>query len=306
MTAFEGIPTIIIEYLREVFARANDKVTRQVASQPFTHEETLDQALVTELQATAPRFFAEERAGVLIESHWLGGRHMYDRWEIADIAFFITVRRAGHLESRKVALLQTKRLYADGYPSRELEFDDFAIGIGRLADVQERTIPFSARYHTQFTAESIYGALRKASEQVGRIAAYEQARSIPVYYGLYHPPKMPFSRMLGAGVDDVTAIRNDLGIRVMRSSAVHSVLSTLEPYEAPTFQQLSVSTDDIKWRLEDFIADEVMRCREGKLFDGAQDPNLQYLLYRRSAPIQAAISITIDLDASLDIGATSA
>jgi len=38
----------------------------------------------------------------------------------------------------------------------------------------------------------------------------------------------------------------------------------------------------------------VLRCRQGSLFDQPRDPNLQALLYGRSAPIAAAISITID------------
>lgn len=49
------------------------------------------------------------------------------------------------------------------------------------------------------------------------------------------------------------------------------------------------------WRLETFVADEVLRCRQGALFDGSADENLEYLFYRRSAPIQAAIAITIDI-----------
>jgi hypothetical protein len=51
------------------------------------------------------------------------------------------------------------------------------------------------------------------------------------------------------------------------------------------------------WRLERFVADEVLRCRQGTIFDDSSDPNLYGLLYRRSAPISAAIAITIDFGA---------
>jgi hypothetical protein len=51
------------------------------------------------------------------------------------------------------------------------------------------------------------------------------------------------------------------------------------------------------WRLEWFIADEVLRCRQGRLFDQSDDPRLNQLLYARSGPISAAIAITIDFGA---------
>jgi len=49
------------------------------------------------------------------------------------------------------------------------------------------------------------------------------------------------------------------------------------------------------WRLEHFVADEVLKCREGRLFEDADDQTLRSLLYERSAPIQAAITITVDI-----------
>ena len=48
-------------------------------------------------------------------------------------------------------------------------------------------------------------------------------------------------------------------------------------------------------QLENFVADEVMRCREGRLFAKGTDESLENLLYRRSAPITAAIVITVDI-----------
>jgi len=51
----------------------------------------------------------------------------------------------------------------------------------------------------------------------------------------------------------------------------------------------------IGWRLERFVADEVLRCREGQIFQDLADRNLQDLLYGRAAPIAAAIAITIDV-----------
>ena len=83
---------------------------------------------------------------------------------------------------------------------------------------------------------------------------------------------------------------------------VHSALAVISSGKTPNYSELTLSapvdvTDKASihgWRLENFVADEVLRCRQGKVFDDFQDPNLQQLFYERSAPITAAISITVD------------
>ncbi|OYW82939.1 MAG: hypothetical protein B7Z20_13230 [Sphingobium sp. 32-64-5] len=110
-----------------------------------------------ELTASPPVFFAAEQIGLLIESHWLGSRWMYGRWEIADIAFFITLRQRGRLEARKLALLQTKRLYSKEIDVAELEDADYRIGIGRLADRIDPQVPLADVRHDQ-TASASFSA----------------------------------------------------------------------------------------------------------------------------------------------------
>ena len=96
------------------------------------HEPGLDQSFVGQLNAGPPVFFAASQAAVAIETHWLDGRWMFGRWEVADIAIFILLRLRGHLLSRKVALLQTKRLYSKEISGVELDKSDYQIGIGRF------------------------------------------------------------------------------------------------------------------------------------------------------------------------------
>ena len=112
-----NIPASVLQYVREAFCEANKRVSTNLTLHPSMHEESLDHALIAELTATPPTFFAADQAAVAIETHWLGGRRMYGRWEIADIAVLIIVRQAGKLEKRKVALLQTKRLYSREIPT---------------------------------------------------------------------------------------------------------------------------------------------------------------------------------------------
>jgi hypothetical protein len=104
-------------------------------------------------------------------------------------------------------------------------------------------------------------------------------------------------------VGSVSAATNAVGCRILPSEVVHGILSTLSAGRSPTADSLVVNPPiDLAdagssrgWRLERFIADEVLRCRQGRLFEDATDPNLRALLSARSAPIQSAITITIDL-----------
>lgn len=221
----------MIDYIQRVFGAANDKVARVMDVHPSMHEESLDHMLIMGLSAAPPEFFATERVGVVIESHWLGGRWMWHRWEIADIAFFIVIRRAGHLQQRKVVLLQTKRLYSKEIAVHELERADFEIGIGRIADRTDSQRPISTPRRFTFDADSVYGAIRAGHHQIDDIDHYSSDRRIPVYYGLYNPTTLPWS----------------------------------SDYPAPAGAAATA------------------------------DPVLRSLLYERLAPIQAAITITIDM-----------
>jgi hypothetical protein len=304
-SSFSAIPTPVIEYVRGVFADANNKVTRTMSVHPSMHEESLDHSLITELSTTPAVFFSKEQVGVALESHWLGGRHMFGRWEIADIAFFVILRQAGRLVARKVALLQTKRLYSKEIPVAPSDPADFMIGIGRIVDRTDPQIPLSRQRCFRFDSTCSYSAVSAGHEQVKRIDEYAKARQIPVYYGLYNPVTLPHDGAYPATLGSPVIATNAMGIRVLTATIVHKVLALLDKGTPPTVDDLTTSQLDPKdansvhgWRIENFIADEVLRCREGRLFDSADDPTLESLLYRRSAPIQAAISITIDVGGS--------
>ena len=304
---FADIPEAVIDYVRRVFAAANDRVTRKMSDHPSMHEETLDHALIDELTDAPPAFFADERAAVEIEAHWLGGRRMWGRWEIADMAVIVMLRQHGRLAQRKVALLQTKRLYSGEIPVQPLEWDDYVIGIGRLGDRIDPELPLTHQRLFGFEETSEYGAMSADSEQVHRIEQYVAARDIPVFYAFYNPLQLPsrssYPRLNGERSDGP----NNLGCRVQTMEQVHTRLETLAPGKSPTFGGLSgfeseaprPAGDDpfagAGWRLENFVADEVLRCRQGALFDAATNPDLRSLFYERTAPIAAAIAINIEV-----------
>lgn len=301
-THFEQIPPVVIDFIRGVFSSANDKVTRTMCVQPSMHEETLDHTLIMELAASPPAYFSREEMAVTLQSHWLGGRWMYERWEIADIAFFVLLRRQGNLVARKVALLQTKRLYSREIPVEHIDEAEYRIGIGRIVDIIDPIVPFSTQRQFSFDKGCKFSAMSAGDAQISRIDAYIAQRHIPVYYGLYNPINIPFSASFPSTNGSQAHGANELGMRILTSMSVHSALTSLTSGSSPSLQDLQIAQQDANdpysiygWRLETFIADEVLGCREGRLFENINDENLAYLLYRRSAPIAAAIAITIDI-----------
>jgi hypothetical protein len=71
---------------------------------------------------------------------------MYERWEVADIAVFILLRTRGHLISRKVALLQTKRLYSQEIAGTELDRADYMIDIAAASGLPKHSVRCQIRY----------------------------------------------------------------------------------------------------------------------------------------------------------------
>lgn len=298
---FPTLPEDVIDAVRSLFSDTNDAVSNLLMRQPAMHEEGLDFHLVSKLDEFGSQVLASGTA-LVVETHWLGGRRHWGRWEISDIAFVITVRIAGGLVARKVALLQTKRLYTKEIPIDQLEQFDFEIGIGRLIDRTEKVVPLFNQRQFSFAPNCVYRAITNGSDQVRRINEYVDARNVPVYYALYNPTVLPTHGLYPA-TGKPPYHENEVRCRVLKREEVNAVLDTLPKGAAPSFKTLQnknrKSTSDPYaqngWRLETFVADEVMRCREGRLFEDHHDEDLASLLYSRSAPIAAAIVMTIDL-----------
>lgn len=303
----EQIPEDVIEFTRDIFAQANLRATTTLARQPAAHEEMLDFQLFAALDEVGSCILGSGSA-VEIDTHWLGGRRHYGgRWEIADIGIVIVLRRGGRMLWRKVGLLQSKRLYSREIPVVEMEIADYRLGVGRLVDDPEDIPPKTNTRRFQFTDECVYGAMAASSSQVKIIDEYITKHNIPVYYSLYNPPTMPFEGIIPRSTSTKQAVSgNQLGCRVLTSHETHTALARLPVGRTPRFIEMArpSSTTNVAdpynkhgWRLETFVADEVIRCREGRLFERADDADLYALLYGRTMPIASLIKITVDLPA---------
>jgi hypothetical protein len=214
------------------------------------------------------------------------------------------------VERVKVALLQAKRLYPDETMSRSEDMEiDYLVGFGRLlhsesefkSAIKERTFHFSE--------QSQYRALEYRGEQYKRVLEYQKQERIPVHYCLNNPLRVPRSATIPivapepaiqepceVGCRIVSTIQLDLGLKSSRKPAGYN----------PSYSDLLAVTagDEASkgggWSLEHFVVDLVIGCAEGYVA-GNEDPTRDRGLFRvfggRTAPISAAISITIDAPA---------
>ena len=99
--------------------RAGDLQAGQITRCPAARVDdavALDQALIDVLaDYGAPQIVAPGWA-VRIDVHFLGGRRHYYSWEVADIGVLVLAKHKAAVEAKKIALLQSKRLYPDTGP----------------------------------------------------------------------------------------------------------------------------------------------------------------------------------------------
>jgi hypothetical protein len=294
------IPEDVLEWIRQVFANGNTRVTEKLIRNPNLPEESLDLTWIEHLS----RFSAAERFPsqwvARIESHYLGGLRHFGSWEIADIGLLVFLRLAPGDTINKVALLQSKRLYPNGVPIREETRVDYEIGLARLADPEDLALSIGPSTEFRFTADSRFGALRKGSNQVGAITDYQSDTGLRVYYQLYNPWTIPFTQQIPLAGYVAPEGTPELGVRVVPAQTVHAMLDQqdgttprLGDFEnVPPFPSFG-------WRLEEFVCDELLACREGNRFNSPDDPNIQRLFYRRTGAIAAAISVTVEAPGSI-------
>jgi hypothetical protein len=284
-----NLPLDVIEYIRGVFAICNHRTSAKLTRMPTTHETSLDLTFIEALsQFCAPRRTDSDWI-VRLDAHYLGGGRHFGEWEIADIGFIVVFRRSGVVQRRKVALLQSKRLYPQEQGPEEDTATDYMIGFARLmqgdddlAAMKDRTFSFSENCR--------YKAFRVRDGQYKRMEGYEHRHSIPVHYLLYHPLTLPWSQVIPVQ-GNAPLPESSLGAQVKRARDVRAALTHVADNSSPAFSDLRVAAG---WTLENFDADQLVQCHEGFVAQGPQDPGLFHIFNRRSGPIAAAISVTID------------
>ncbi|MFD6095022.1 hypothetical protein ACFVWN_09470 [Nocardiopsis flavescens] len=276
-------------------------VSTQVSMLPGTYEASLDQIFLTDLMKHDGVFKTSSDWLIRIRTHFLGGRRHFGDFEIADIGVLVNFRRGGeHLRS-KVVLLQSKRLYPNEGEYEEASFRDYLTGFGRFWPEDEDWDSLAAVREFSFFGGSRYSALKPGDGQYQAILEYESRHGIPVYYLLYNPLVLPWSVPVPLPAN-IALDKPDgkLGSTVMSAECLRYRISSGSGTGSPTFADLhgfesSSSYElDRAWKVEDFIADEIMDCREGYVARSPREEGVRRVFSDRSGPIAAALSITID------------
>lgn len=306
-----SIPKVILDWLRSVFLRCNTEASKKLSVVPNSHEEWLDLAIIEQLtQVSVPFRFPGDWV-VRIDTHFLGATPMHRRWEVADLAILVMFRTAGKLIRTKVALLQSKRLYAreDEHPERDEERERrYYVGISTLYDTDEAFSLSVATRRFSFTRNSQYRQLSRSHRQFRVIDEYETEREVPVYYLLYNPFVIPHSVTVPLleipGLPDCK-----VGCRIVPARMMRSLLSRNDSPDTPSYGLLkhlpspfTQSRHRGGWRLEHFVVDLLLQCKTGRITDVRDDEGLYWVFNEKSGPIGAAISITLDAPASFDWG----
>jgi hypothetical protein len=225
-------------------------------------------------------------------------RHYYG-WEIGDIGVLVFAKRAGELLASKVAVLQSKRLYPDKGSVIQRTPEDFQIGFGTLLPTGGREAPLILQHSFPFTPGSRYKALHVDDRQYKAIRDYETTYRIPVHYLFYNPWLVPVTYTFPVSGDRRLGRMGNGGARVAPARSLRNVLSGSPEGYSPSFEDLnhvvSVKSQHTSgWRLEHFVAELLLKCQQGRVFESIQEADIDALFNRRSGPIAAAISVTIE------------
>ena len=296
----KGIPPRVISYIKGIFANSNRIVARAMDSNPHLREEYLDQLFLSSLIGLNRIAIKVPKTSwiIRIDTHFLGSRWMWDRWEVADIGLLLTFRQGGQVRRSKVGLLQSKRLYATEINEPTSEIDINPIGFGSLFISDAEFSEESTDRNFTFTPESKYLQLKYNDHQYKAIRDYERYNRIPIYYLFYNPSELPITVTIPA--ENKSTRKLNVGCRVISADDVRGVMNQTK--NSPSYQELDLDRPHLK--IQDFIED-LLLCKKGHIISLPSDEAVQRLFYQRNAPISAAISISIDGPEGLEFTETN-
>lgn len=260
--------------------------------------------LIEQLSRYAAPFHFPSDWLLRLDTHFLGGPRYWGTWEIADIGVIVIFRTKGVVKQTKIALLQSKRLYPiEAEAPSEDQLIDYEVGFARLLEAEQEFKSAVKPRNFTFSKDSRYRAFEYQGDQYKAILKYTEQSEIPVHYLFHNPLTLPSRATLPVEADKSASNGGpcQIGCRVVGAQTLHSRFSaaTLKKLENPSFAHVlgkAKQIDNTAWRLEHFIADLVIGCKEGYVGGTTpmEDANLFRVFSRRSGPISAAISISID------------
>lgn len=289
-------PSDVKNWLSGVFRACNQRVTKKLSRLGNVWETSLDMTLIEHFSQYAAPFVFPSEWQAQIGTYYLGGRHHWGNWEIADIAIIGLFFKAGVFQFSKTGLLQSKRLYPDEVALDEDSLETYAYGLeGVFADAFPADDARAQRTLT-FSASSKYKSFRKGDNQYTIIKDYQTNVRIPVFYSFYNPLDIPWTVKLPVQNDVPEDQNNEVGTRVIPAKDLFEGLTNNPNGYCPTVQDVAglLPEHQFGWSLEHFVVELLLSCLSGHRSDEPQDDQLQTLFRRRTGPIASAITIRFD------------
>ncbi len=299
MNKLPAFPHEVHRYVAAVFRAANRRVCKKIARVPNCSEPSLDLTLIEHLsQFSGPRVVAPGWA-VRIDIHYLGGlRHFYG-WEVADIGILVFAKQGASVVAKKTALLQSKRLYPSTGGIAEEAAEDYNIGLGGLLPSIGSAKSLALGHSFQFKESSKYKALKVSDDQYNAIESYEARHKLDVHYLLYNPWALDVTYTYPLTGTVKLGPQGNGGCRVVAAKSLRDGLVSKTKGYSPSFDEIGKIASDgsdthAGWRLEHFVSNLLLKCKEGNLFESLDQENIFALFNRRSGPIAAAVAVTVE------------
>ncbi len=296
------LPSDVTGFMDSLFANCNFKLSSLLSTFPNIHEETLDQSLISHLAQMQGPVRIGSSWVLRVDAHFIGGGRHYRTWEVADIGLIVVFRRNGKIIRSKLVFLQSKRLYAS---TQKYKGQDpyYRQGMGRLLVTDEEHLELVERKTIRFFDACRYAALIPRSTQDNAMERFATDHGVKMYYLFYNPVKIPWS--IGSPVESQPRIEsNEVGCRIIPKGVLNQFTSDSRRDTAPSYVDVKEAARDggmgkdaeAGWRLENFVVDRFIACKEGLIDDTTNYEVLHTLMTAKSSPISSAISITFDVN----------
>lgn len=296
------IPDDVTEHVKRLFATCNDSVTSDISTFPAIYEEALDSSLVAHFSRNQMPVKLPSDWIVRISAHFIGGGRHYGTWEVADIGLMMVFRSKGKVFRSKLVFLQSKKLYANTLIYREDHPYVRRFGLGRMLVTDEEHHELIEDKLLAFKTNSRYKAFKKNNEQQEAMGYFERRWDMDLHYLFYNPCEIPWAvKMPSESPLEIKS--NAIGCRIVKKKDLDRALDSFPENYSPSYADLEkkvCSDSEVSttagWRIEDFVADLMLQCKEGIIDDSPNYESLTVIMNQRGRPISAAVSITFDVD----------
>lgn len=296
------IPSDVSDFVRSHFANCNRQVAVDLSTFPAIYEESLDMNFISYFSRNQTPVTLPSNWIVRIDAHFIGGGRHFGTWEVADIGLMMVFRHKGKVVKSKIALLQSKKLYANTLKYTEESDYVRRFGLGRLLVSDEEHLGLIEDKLLVFKDTSKYQALKKQSEQQETMGHFERRWETKMYYLFYNPIDIPHAvKMPMTSTPEFG--ENIIGCRVLPKEQLDNALQKKASGYVPSYKDIKngvpskLSGEEFTsgWRLENFVSDLMLECKEGLVDDSPNFESLSILMNQKSRPMSCALSITFDI-----------